>query len=334
MQGPARRLAAATARIVAPNFYIYYNAINFRLLFQFICIEVVMADRSADAAAGDVKAELITPPSNHAVNVMGALYLIITVLFFYLLIATWPILESGGPQGSGHAFKDFHIFFSRHSWEPDKQMLFTVMVAGALGSLTHTMTSFGDYVGNRQLSTNWLWFMILRVPIGMTLAVLFYFIVRGGLLLPTLSNGSAAQSVPANSTLQLNPYGMAAFAALAGMFSKQATDKLGAVFDAVFAMRKPIDRDNPLNAREVELKVAPAKLTQGKLEELTVTGSGFLTETKATVNGKDRAFKRLSATEGKITLLEEDVHNTGELTIAVANPNKDVFRTTIKVVAA
>ncbi|WP_027576833.1 hypothetical protein [Bradyrhizobium sp. WSM1743] len=141
-----------------------------------------MTDLSADGSSdqSDAKAELITPPAIHTINLMGALYLTITGLFFYLLIATWPVLD-------GPAFKSFHIFFSRHSWEPDKQMLFTVMVAGALGSLTHTMTSFGDYVGNRQLSTNWLWFMILRVPIGMTLAVLFYFIVRGGLLLPTLS---------------------------------------------------------------------------------------------------------------------------------------------------
>jgi hypothetical protein len=127
---------------------------------------------------------------------------------------------------------------------------------------------------------------------------------------------------------------MAAFAALAGMFSKQATDKLAAVFDAVFAMKRPVDRDNPLNARDAELKVAPPKLTQGKLEDLTVTGSGFQTETKATVNGKDRAFRKSSATEGKITLLEEDVRSIGELAIIVVNPNKDVFRTTIKVVAA
>ncbi|WP_262048346.1 hypothetical protein [Bradyrhizobium sp. Bra78] len=289
-----------------------------------------MTDHSADGSPdhGDGETELITPPSIHAINLMGGLYLFITVLFFYLLIATWPVLETGGG-----AFKDFHIFFSRHSWEPDKQMLFTVIVAGALGGLTHTMTSFGDYVGNRQLSTNWLWFMILRVPIGMTLAVLFYFIVRGGLLLPTLSTPPAGTQVPTNSTLQLNPYGMAAFAALAGMFSKQATDKLAAVFDAVFAMRKPVDRDNPLNARETDLKVAPAKLTQGKLEELTVTGSGFQTDTKATINGKDRAFKRSSATEGKITLLNEDVLSVGDLAIVVVNPNKDVFRTTVKVVA-
>ncbi|WP_156952293.1 hypothetical protein [Bradyrhizobium sp. WSM1743] len=140
--------------------------------------------------------------------------------------------------------------------------------------------------------------------------------------------------MPANSTLQLNPYGIAAFAALAGMFSKQATDKLAAVFDAVFAMKKPVERDNPLNTRDAELKVAPAKLTQGKLEELTVIGSGFQAETKVTVNGKDGAFKKSSATEGKITLLEDDVRSVGELAIVVVNPNKDVFRTTVKVVAA
>src|SRR5450432_3642671 len=91
---------------------------------------------------------VINPASNKAINVMGICYLILAVLFFYLLITTWPVLENGGK-----AFKIFNIFGLSCSWAPDRHMMFTVMIAGALGSLTHTWTSFGDYVGNSELST-------------------------------------------------------------------------------------------------------------------------------------------------------------------------------------
>ena len=270
------------------------------------------------------KPTVITPPTIRTINQMGLFYLVATILFFYLLVTTWPVLADGG-----HAFREFHVFGYEFTWIPDKQMLFTVMVAGALGSLIHTMTSFGDYVGNREISTNWLWFFALRIPIGITLAVLFYCIVRGGLLLPTLQGTQAQQQL---DTLHLNPYGIAAFGALAGMFSKQATDKLAAVFDAVFSTKKPVERDNALGSTQaILLKVVPPKLAKGTREDLIVTGSGFQTDTKATVNGKNRDFKMTSATEGKIILLEDDVKDSAKLAIVVTNPNKDKFAATVEV---
>jgi hypothetical protein len=152
-------------------------------------------------------------------------------------------------------------------------MIFTVMMAGAVGSLTHTLTSFGDYVGNRELSTNWIWFLVLRIPVGITLAILFYFIIRGGLLIPTVQV-QQQQSDPHVATLQVNPYSIAAFSALAGMFSKQATDKLTAVFDAAFALKKPVDRQTALGSSQ-PLQTIPPQLTKGKREDLIVIGSGF-----------------------------------------------------------
>jgi hypothetical protein len=202
-------------------------------------------------------------------------------------------------------------------------------MAGAVGSLTHTLTSFGDYVGNRELSTNWIWFLILRIPVGIALALLFYFIIRGGLLIPTVQ---VQKSIPANeATLQVNPYSIAAFSALAGMFSKQATDKLAAVFDAVFAMKKPVEREGALGS-SLQLKVVPPTLTKGKREDLTVTGSGFQTDTTATINGKDRTFTMTDATQGKVAILDEDVKDIGKLDLVVTNPNKDSFKATIEVV--
>lgn len=85
-------------------------------------------------------------------------------------------------------------------------------------------TSFATYVGNKSLVDSWYWWYVLRPFIGMALALVFYFAIRGGLLLVA---GVA-------DTKSLNPYGIAAISGLVGMFSKQATDKLSDVFTTLF----------------------------------------------------------------------------------------------------
>jgi hypothetical protein len=255
---------------------------------------------------------------------MGSCYLLLAIFFFYLLITAWPATEMVANKPT---FKEFNIFGIWCHWAPDRHMLFLVMVAGALGSLTHTWTSFGDYVGNKELSTNWIWFLILRIPIGMALAVLFYFIIRGGLLIPTVQAPSTVNTPDA--TTQLNPYSIAAFSALAGMFSKQATDKLAAVFDVVFT--KNSEREGALGSSK-PLKIDPPALTRGKREDLTVTGTGFETATKATINGTDRTFTMSSATQGKVAIDDDDVRNKGTLKLVITNPNKDSFAADVNVV--
>lgn len=267
---------------------------------------------------------VINPASNQLINRMGTWYLILAILFFYMLITAWPVLEA-----DRQTFKVFNIFGISCSWAPDRHMLFLVMLAGALGSLTHTLTSFGDYVGNRELSTNWIWFLVLRIPIGIALAVLFYFIIRGGLLIPTVQVQGPGAANAHDTTALLNPYSIAAFSALAGMFAKQATDKLAAVFDVVFT--KKTDREGALGSSK-PLKIVPPTLTKGKREDLTVTGTGFQTDTKATINGTDRKFTMLSATQGKVAILAEDVKDTTTLKLVVTNPNKDFFAADINVV--
>ena len=62
-----------------------------------------------------------------------------------------------------------------------------------------------------------------------------YFAARGGLIAGT----SGAEN--------LSPYGVAALAGLAGLFSKQASDKLKEVFENLFKTDKP-PRTDPLKA--------------------------------------------------------------------------------------
>ena len=65
---------------------------------------------------------------------------------------------------------------------------------------------------------------------GAALALIFYMAVRGGFLAVTAGSGTKG--------VELSPYGVTSIAALAGMFSKQATLKLGDVFETLFKSEK------------------------------------------------------------------------------------------------
>ena len=269
------------------------------------------------------------PVSGRGVALMGLCFLALAALVFYLFVASWPV-PTGKPDGG---FEAFHVFgLPECNWPPDRRLFLTVIMAGALGSLIHNLISFGDYVGNRRLSGSWIWWFILRTPIGVALALLFYLVLRGGLIVPTLPT---TQGGATSATQLLNPHGIAAISALAGMFSKQATDKLREVFETMFTVQRPVPRADPLSPGKPGIsKVEPDKLTKGEPEILTVSGAGFQQGCKATINGKARALDRISDTQVKVTTLPEDVDAVRDLELAIQNPNAEVFKRAIKVVEA
>lgn len=271
------------------------------------------------------------PPSAAKLHIFGTTFLIFTIFIFYLLVTTWPVLvPDPGAGPNKFNFKPFRFLaLGPYDWAPDLRMLLTVIIAGAIGSLIHTLTSFGDYVGNRRLSASWMWWFVLRTPIGIALAIISYLILRGGLIVPTLQTPKDGDLQGA--TLLLNPYGIAAFAALAGMFSRQATDKLREVFETVFTAQKAVPRGEPLKGKP-GVNVEPKILTKGKPEVLTVTGSGFHKTIKATIGGKPRDLQWVSDTEIKVTTVAEDVAKVGKLELVLKNPSNDTFETAIDVI--
>lgn len=105
----------------------------------------------------------------------------------------------------------------------DRMMLISVLM-GVIGAMVHVMTSFADFVGNGRLAKSWVPWYLLRPVIGSGLALFFYVGFRAGLL---TGAGTSTADV-------INPFGVAAIGGLAGMFSKQATDKLSEVFSTLF----------------------------------------------------------------------------------------------------
>ena len=104
-----------------------------------------------------------------------------------------------------------------------------MLLAGAIGSYIHASSSFVDYLGNRTLISSWVWWYLLRPFIGMMLALLFYFVFRGGFITAGVNSGGEG------AASYINPFGIAAMGGLVGMFSKIATDKLNEVFLTLFA---------------------------------------------------------------------------------------------------
>ncbi|MBR0756985.1 hypothetical protein JQ604_32795 [Bradyrhizobium jicamae] len=260
-------------------------------------------------------APVLDPAPPRVILIMGLWLLFFAALFLYLLIATWPVLEFNNT-----AFRPVNIFGFSHSWAPERHMMFTVMMAGAIGGLTHTLASFSDYVGNRRLGLSWIWFMVLRIPVGIAVALLFYFVIRGGILIPTVQVHPEPNEM--QTALKINPYAIAGFSALAGMFSKQATDKLASVFDIVFAMKEPVKRADKLGANKPQPVITatdPKQLTVGSATPLTVNGSGFQPGCGVTVNGGERKPSGVTADKLVVPIFAGDVASAGELKIVVKN---------------
>jgi hypothetical protein len=149
--------------------------------------------------------------------------IIVAVLSFvvYALVALWPANAFAAPSVS-------HIVGIKLQLDREQRLFVIVAVAGALGGLIHSARSLYEYAGNRVLRRSWLLMYFFLPFIGAALAVVFYVILRGGLI-----TGTAAQ---------VNFFGFAAISALVGLFSPEAAEKLKQIFGTLLAPA-PLGRD-------------------------------------------------------------------------------------------
>lgn len=204
-----------------------------------------------------------------------AVYLVVAIgLCLYGLIVLWPVPTPAGaspinsttsenaaassqsaPQRSptatpaptpGRATAFGHDF---EIWD-EVRLLWIVMLAGALGSLVHALRSVYWYVGNRNLVWSWLGKYLLIPFSGSALAVVFYFVIRGGFFSPQ------------SGFSQTSPFGFAAMAALVGLFSEPAVIKLKQVAETVFTAPGQGADSTPQQAVPVATPEQPATTVQ------------------------------------------------------------------------
>jgi len=147
----------------------------------------------------------------------------------------------------------------------DNTMVLLVLLAGALGGLVHALRSFFWYVGEQELVWNWIPMYVLLPFSSSGLGFVFYLVIRAGLYQPT--GGTS--------------YLLVGLAALVGMFSAQAAEKLKKVAEGIFTEVRPGSNAAPAqngaasSNAQATITVTPASGTTAGGNTVTVTGTGF-----------------------------------------------------------
>ncbi|MBV8067302.1 MAG: hypothetical protein JO113_04935 [Candidatus Eremiobacteraeota bacterium] len=274
------------------------------------------------------------PKTTRSRLVLGALILIGGLVMVYVLWSIWPVKISEEPSIGAHiascAYASppapnapatgplaFDPCVSVFGWtfaiSLELRLLWIVGLAAALGSFVQVATSFSTYVGNRTFDSSWTWWYVLRAPIGMALAYLFYFALRGGLL----STGTTASD--------LSAFGIAAISGLVGLFSKQAADKLEETFKTLFSTAPGSgddQRGDKLNMTPQIAQLEPSSVSSSTAQPppIVITGSGFTENTTVQVDGETRDAVYRSTTVLAFSLSKDELVAGRTYAITVTNP--------------
>jgi hypothetical protein len=251
---------------------------------------------------------------DRATRILAAYYIFMPFVLIYLLFRIFPPSRDDWPKEFLSAPIVFFIPKLVIWATMDQRLILLVIVAGALGSYIHSATSYSDYRGNRQFGPSWLLWYLLRPLIGICLALIVYFAMRGGLL-SMVMNGDTA-SDPKN----INAFGVAAISGLTGMFSKQAADKLAEVFTTLFKSQGDQNRKDSLApgpAPEIT-KVDPPQGSPEGGTTVTITGTGFVSGVKVSFADNPAANTTLV---DDTTVTVETPPGEGVVDVIVTNPD-------------
>ena len=210
------------------------------------------------------------------------------------------------------AAPEVSLFFGALRWAPppDTALLALVLAIGALGAYIHAATSFGSHLGLQDFNTSWLWWYGLRGLVGASLAGLLYLAVRGGLV--SVSTEEA----------DINPYGIAALAGLAGLFSTPLTSRLATIFDALLG-REGAAKAVVTRRRPSVTDIAPKDVPSGTDQDITITGENFVESSKVFVDDMEVGTTFISATTLKAVIPTAVLGQAGERKVTVINPGEE-----------
>ncbi len=186
-----------------------------------------MNERTVVPDAGPSDSQLVGPVG----ILLIAVYLILlSILLVVAIIQFWPASAS---RGSIEPVLRASFLCWTFSLSNEGRLLLIVVLAGALGGQVRSLRSLAWYVGNKQLKRSWLSQYILTPFVGAILAIVSYFIIRGGFC-------------PANSTVQqTNIFGFAGLASLVGIASEPVSLKLKQVANTLFTKPMQGKDSNP-----------------------------------------------------------------------------------------
>lgn len=192
-------------------------------------------------------------------------------------------------------------------WQ-EERLLLIVLLAGALGALLHCVRSFTGYVGFRKLILSWVPWYALTPFVGAFLAMVFYLTIRGGFFASNASVGATS------------PFGFAAVAALVGMFSRQASEKLLKTFEALFTSAPAgTDAMGTPNPKPV-LTGVTGTLAPGQDGQVTLNGTGFAKTSKAHIAAQELVTVWVSDKQLTATVPAAKIQAGQPITFTVVTP--------------
>jgi hypothetical protein len=146
-------------------------------------------------------------------------------LTFATMALAFGLLESLAPQlYLPERFQAWSCVTGDERCADGRNLMVTMFAAGS-GAMVTTILAYLEHASTKKdFDRAFVPWYVARPAIGMLLGIVVYFLVKGGLLVTVGEVNSA----------RLNVFGLAGIAALCGLFSKQAVEKLREVFDTLF----------------------------------------------------------------------------------------------------
>jgi hypothetical protein len=202
--------------------------------------------------------------------------------------------------GNDTVDKGFNYFCPERN---QSRLLRLIVLAGMLGGTLHAMRSLFWFAGNRTLRVSWLWMYYLLPFSGAAIGTIFFLVFLAGFFSP---EGASSQSY----------FVMVGVAALVGMFSAQAVEKLKKISEAILTSVPPAadKTPQPLGLTSVEPSTGP--ISGGTA--VALTGTGFATGATVTFGGAPATGLKVTST--KIDAVTPP-HAAGKVDVEVRNPD-------------
>ena len=129
----------------------------------------------------------------------------------------------------------------------EKNLIMVNTLFGILGGSTYGLASITTWIGNNKYDKSWTLWYVSRPIIGGALALVFYFLLRAGLV--------------GGFPINVGDFGFAAISIIIGLLATTAMKKIRDVFDVLFgiAKRKEDMGDEPTPAANAILKLGTQK---------------------------------------------------------------------------
>ena len=145
----------------------------------------------------------------------------VLALAFVAVIQLWPSYEAATRADAPGRVRAQVLGVADFSTSPGTLVLTMVAALGLLGGTVKGLRTASKYATEGRFGTNWVTWYLARPFLGAGIALVLHLALVGGLL----EFGSGAE---------VDTFGVAALAVLAGMFSGDAVHKLSEIFNEVF----------------------------------------------------------------------------------------------------